>query len=143
VDRYRAEIDRGLGESIATALLRQIDDSMGPPWEEAFRDHLRRLAADGRLGGEIVAVGPWWSTDGAVEIDAVALAGDHREVALVGEAKWAASVDGAHLTRGLERKRESLPVSSRPVVIAVCGRLHVRNAPAGILSITAADIFTP
>ena len=49
-----------------------IDDHMGPVWEAAFRDHLRRLAVAGDLGPEIVAIGPYWTDDGQTEIDAVA-----------------------------------------------------------------------
>jgi len=40
---------------IATAL----DDFMGPPWEDAFRAHLRRRAAQNDLTKkQIVAIGP-------------------------------------------------------------------------------------
>src|SRR5581483_11813249 len=59
VDRHRAQIDLGLGPSILPVLLRELDDHLGPIWEEAFLLHLRRLAAEGALGDEIVAIGPF------------------------------------------------------------------------------------
>lgn len=62
--RFRVEIDRGLGESILPVLLASLDDHLGMPWEEAFRQHLRRLAAASGLAPDVVAVGPWWSDDG-------------------------------------------------------------------------------
>ena len=75
---------------------------MGPRWEDAFRAHLRRRAAQNELPRQqIVAIGPWWRDAPAVEIDAVALAGRRRAV-LVGEAKWAREVDGRRIARALD-----------------------------------------
>lgn len=143
VDRYRSEIERGLGEPIARVLEQELDDAMGLPWEEAFRTHLRRLAASGRLGPDVVAVGPWW-TEGrdAAEIDAVVLAGRTREATLAGEAKWAWCEDGARIVRALERKAALVPGRREPFTYAVCARHEVTAAPLGTLTLTARDIFT-
>ena len=141
LDRYRPEIERGLGESILPVLLDSIDDQMGGPWEEAFRDHLRRLASSGELGDEIVAVGSFWTAAAdATEIDAVALAGRGREAVLIGEAKWAKRVDADRLRVGLERKAEALPRLAAEPRYAICAREKVNNA-GDVLAITAADIF--
>lgn len=141
LDRYRPEIERGLGESILPVLLDSLDDRMGGPWEAAFRDHLRRLAAIGDLGEDIVAVGPFWtSADDPAEIDAVALAGRRREAVLLGEAKWAKRVDAAPLRAELERKATALPRLSDAPRYAICARERVDNA-AGTLVVTAEDIF--
>lgn len=141
LDRYRPEIERGLGDSILPVLLDSIDDRMGGPWEEAFRDHLRRLAAAGDLGDDVVAIGPFW-TAGAdpAEIDAVALAGRRREAVLLGEAKWARRADATRLRADLERKAASLPNLSATPRYAVCARERV-DRPGDALAITAADIF--
>lgn len=108
-----------------------------------FRSHLRLLAAAGQLGPEIVAVGPWWSTDGQVEIDAVALAGRSRTPVLVGEAKWSRQVDGAALTARLRRHAVHLPGADpdtiRPVI---CARTDITGAPPDALAVTAADIMS-
>lgn len=141
LDRYRPEIERGLGESILPVLLNSIDDQLGGPWEEAFRDHLRRLAAAGELGPGIVAIGSFWTAAAdPAEIDAVALAGRGREAALIGEAKWAKRVNGARLRAGLERKAEALPALAAAPRYAVCARESVDKAD-DVLAITAADIF--
>jgi len=142
VDRYRSEIERGLGEPIARVLEQELDDAMGLPWEEAFRTHLRRLAGLGRLGPDVVAVGPWW-TEGrdASEIDAVVLAGRSREATLVGEAKWAWREDGTRIVRVLERKAASLPRRREPLTYAVCARHEITSVQPGTLTLTAFDIF--
>jgi AAA+ ATPase superfamily predicted ATPase len=141
LDRYRPEIERGLGESILPVLVDSIDDHMGGPWEEAFREHLRRLAASGELGPEIVAIGPYWTAAAdPAEIDAIALAGRRREAVLIGEAKWKKRVDGARLRADLERKAEELPRLSAEARYAICARERVDSAES-VLAITAEDIF--
>lgn len=142
LDRYRAEIERGLGAAILPVLLKELDDHLGGRWEEAFRLHLRRLAASGRLGPEIVAVGPFWTAgQPPVEIDAVALAGRKREAVLVGEAKWSRRVDGARVRRGLERKAAVLPRRSGDIQYAVCAREEIHRAEE-VLAVTAEEIFS-
>lgn len=141
LDRYRPEIERGLGESILPVLLDSLDDQMGIPWEIAFRDHLRRLAVRGELGGEIVAIGPFWTKNADPgEIDAVALAGRSKEAVLVGEAKWRRRLDGDRIRIDLARKASSLPRLADEPTYAVCAREAVDNAE-GVLAITAEDIF--
>ncbi len=141
LDRYRGEIDRGLGDSILPVLVRDLDAFMGPRWEEAFRAHLRRLANQGELGADVVAVGPFWTlgTDQA-EIDAVVLAGRERAAVLVGEAKWSRRVDAVRIRRDLERKAGALPAVAPRLRHAICAREAVDGA-GDALAVTAADIF--
>lgn len=141
LDRYRPEIERGLGESILPVLLDSLDDQMGIPWETAFRDHLRRRAVRGELGEGVVAVGPFWT--GAAdpgEIDAVALAGRSKEAVLLGEAKWGRRVDAERIRADLARKAANLPKLAPTPTYAVCARDAVDNV-RGVLAITAGDIF--
>ncbi len=49
LSRYQPEIERGLGDTIADALLDHLDDYMGRAYEDAFRQHLRRLAREKRV----------------------------------------------------------------------------------------------
>jgi AAA+ ATPase superfamily predicted ATPase len=141
LDRFRPEIERGLGESILPVLLDSIDDHMGGPWEEAFRDHLRRLAAAGELGDDVIAIGPFWTAGAdSAEIDAVALAGRGRKAVLLGEAKWARRADAGPLRADLERKAAAVPRLSATPRYAVCARERVDRA-GDALAITAADIF--
>jgi AAA+ ATPase superfamily predicted ATPase len=142
VDRHRAEIERGLGRSILSVILTELDDHLGDRFEEAFRSHLRRLVDAGELGEAVVAIGPFWQDQpNQVEIDAVVLAGRTREAVLVGEAKWAKAEDATRVVRVLERKAEALPRRARDLRYAVCARQEVRNLGADVVGITAADIF--
>ncbi len=140
LDRFRPEVERGLGGSILPVLVSSLDDHMGPRWEEAFRAHLRRMADRGDLGDEVVAIGPFWTAAGdPVEIDAVVLAGRAREAVLVGEAKWSRAADGPALRRVLERKVQALPAVRADLRYAVAARESV--IPDGVIALTAADIF--
>jgi AAA+ ATPase superfamily predicted ATPase len=141
LDRFRPEIERGLGRSILPVLLDSIDAQLGSPWEEAFRDHLRLRAAAGDLAPGIVAVGPFWTAaDDPGEIDAVALAGRSREAVLLGEAKWAKRVDGARLRAELERKAAALPRLADTPSYVIGARERVDKAD-GVIAVTAADVF--
>jgi AAA+ ATPase superfamily predicted ATPase len=141
VEPYRAEIERGLGATILTPLLERLDDHMGARWEEAFRAHLRRLAAAGELAPDVVRIGRFWSERPPAEIDAVVLAGRHEEAVLVGEAKWSRAVDAARVVRALEAKAAALPRLAPDVRYAVCARQRLTNVPPGALAVTAADLF--
>lgn len=143
LDRYRAEIERGLGKTVIGPILEDLDDHMGPRWEQAFRDHLRRLALAGELGDDVVAVGPFWTAVSAEpnEIDAVVLSGRSREAILVGEAKWARTADGQREERLLRAKARALPRARDEIEIAVCAREEVRSA-GGIHAFTARDLFS-
>ncbi len=141
LDRYRPEIERGLGKSILPVLLKSLDDQMGDPWESAFRDHLRRLAAEGELGEGVVGVGPFWTSAGdPAEIDAVALSGRGKEAVLVGEAKWGKRVDARKIRADLQRKAAALPRLAENLTYAVAARERVEHAE-GVAAFTAEQIF--
>jgi hypothetical protein len=127
------------------ALLRGLDDHMGPAWEESFREHLRRLAVAGQLGEDVVAVGPWWQADGGNEIDAVVLAQPDRTriPVAVGEAKWAKRIEAPRLRGKLTAKAAALTDDFADLRYVLCAREEVTGADPTLLTITAADIFTP
>ena len=144
LSHYRAEIDRGLGSTIIDAVMSDLDDHMGLAYEEAFREHLRRLAVAGELSPGVVAVGAWWSEGGQDQIDAVVLARQGRTTVpvLVGESKWAKQVDAARLVRDLQRKTAGLGAAVE-LKFAVGAREAFVNLNPDVRAITAADIFAP
>lgn len=137
-----AEIERGLGDRILPVIMQELNDFMGPRYEDGFRAHLRRLAAAGELGPEVVAIGPYWTAAAdPAQIDAVVLAGWARRAVLVGEAKWGGQVDATAIVRGLRRKAAKLPDDGAgDLRFAVCGRNRV-DGQADLI-VTAADIFS-
>lgn len=141
LDRFRPEIERGLGKSILPVLMKALDGQMGRPWEDAFRAHMRRLAAAGELGEGIVAIGPFWTAaEDPGEIDLVALAGQEREAVLLGEAKWRKRADGGRIRAELDRKALAVPKLATEPRFAVCARETVEG-PEDLIRVTAADIF--
>jgi uncharacterized protein len=142
VEPYSAEIERGLGSTILKPLSERLDDHMGARWEEAFRAHLRRLAAAGALAPDIVRIGAFWSEHPPVEIDAVALAGRGEQAVLAGEAKWTRTADASRIVSELQGKLRALPKVAEDIRCAVCARERLVNAPASTIAITAADIFS-
>ena len=141
ISRYRAEIERGLGDSILPVLLASLDDQLGPAYEQAFRDHLRSLAAAGELEGDVVAIGPWWQDTPPVEIDAVVLTGRSRRPTMVGEAKWSTALDARRPLADLEEKAVWLVEDPTTLRYAVCARERITKAPREVLTVTAEDIF--
>ena len=94
-----------------------------------------------RLPSDIVALGPWWNDSSSVEIDAVGVSGRARTPVLFGEAKWARTASAPGLIRALERKAETVPGAARDGTYVVCARDAVRDAPAGVIKVTATDIL--
>ena len=141
IERYRSQIERGLGGPVASLIEADLDDALGAPWEDAFRRHLVREVVAARLPADIVALGRWWNDSSSVEIDAVGLSGRARTPVLFGEAKWARTASAAGLIRALERKAEAVPGADRDGTYVVCARDALRDAPAGAITVTASDIF--
>lgn len=132
VERHLREIDLGMSDAAAKAVSKRVDDFMGPRYEEAFRDHLRRL------GGHLV--GPYWTRGGAqVEIDAVMLDTDQVAIA-VGECKWQQKVNGAELRTKLLKAARVLPNALVEPEVIVGAREQVTDA-GSVRSVTASDIF--
>jgi AAA+ ATPase superfamily predicted ATPase len=144
VRRRRTEIERGRGREVVPALERELNDHMGRPFEEAFREYLWRQVGSGLLGStDIVAIGPWWRSGGQDQIDAVALAQPDltRIPVAVGEAKWAKSVDAARIKARLIAKAAALTEDVDRLRYIVCARSEATRADDDTVVVTAADIF--
>jgi len=143
VRKHRTEIERGYGQRVMSALRNELDDHLGAPYEEAFREYLWRHAASGILGDHIVAIGPWWRSGGQDQIDAVALAqpGLTRVPVAVGESKWSRSVAGPRIKAKLAAKAVALTDAVDRLRYVICARSTVTQPDPDTTIVTAADIF--
>lgn len=143
VRKHRSEIERGYGHRVMAALENELDDYMGAPYEEAFREYLWRQAGTGVLGDHVVAIGPWWRAGGQDQIDALVLAQPEltRIPVAVGESKWGRSVSGPRIKAKLAAKAAALTDSVDQLRYLVCARSEVTGADLDTTVITAADIF--
>jgi AAA+ ATPase superfamily predicted ATPase len=141
ISRYRVEIDRGLGDAILPVLIAGLDDHLGAPWERAVTDHIRVACNRGELAADVVAVGPWWREDGGDEIDTLALAGRGRIPVLAAETKWARTVQATPLLARLQRKAAAVSPDPDQLTYVLTARVRVLDPPAGLHTLTAADVF--
>jgi hypothetical protein len=143
VRKHRSEIERGYGQRVMAALENELDDHMGAPYEEAFREYLWRQAGSGLFGGHVVAIGSWWRAGGQDQIDAVVLVQPEqsRIPVAVGEAKWSRSVGGPRIKATLAAKAAALTESVDQLRYVICARSEVTRADSETTVVTAADIF--
>lgn len=143
VRKHRTEIERGYGQRIMPALQNELDDHLGAPYEEAFREYLWRQAGTGVLGDHIVAIGPWWRSGGQDQIDAVALAQPEltRVPVAVGESKWSRSIAGPRIKAKLAAKAAALTEAVDQLHYVICARSTVTEPDPDTTVVTAADIF--
>lgn len=141
VERYRSQVERGLGKPVARLIEQGLDDHMGPVWEEAFRRHIVKMVSEGELRDDVVAVGPWWNSNASVEIDALGLAGRSRTPVVAGEAKWAFREDGSRLAHKLREKAQAVPGAVDTITLVLGVREELHHVPEGVVTVTARDIF--
>jgi uncharacterized protein len=143
VRKHRSEIERGYGQRVMAALENELDDYMGAPYEEAFREYLWRQVGTGMLGEHVVAIGSWWRTGGQDQIDAVVLAQPQltRVPVAVGESKWGRSVSGPRIKAKLAAKAAALTDSVADLQYLICARSEVTHADPDTAVVTASDIF--
>jgi AAA+ ATPase superfamily predicted ATPase len=120
----RPDIARGLGPHlIDTHILPRLDDYMGDVFEEMAREHARTLAAADAL--KATRVEPWWSADGAHEIDIVGITGKS-SISFVGSVKWRARKLDRNVLVNLKQHAASLPGYSETVPQLFYGRSGCR-----------------
>lgn len=86
VERRVEQISRGREDLAITAFDRDWASWRGRSVEPVVREALTLLSRDDERLAEVEAVHPWWTRDGSVEVDVVAMTRDRSS--LVGSIKW-------------------------------------------------------
>jgi len=125
------------------ALRNELDDHLGAPYEEAFREYLWRQAGTGILGDHVVAIGPWWRSGRQDQIDAVVLA--QPEMTPVSGSRRRIQVEQIDHRPRIKAKLVAKAVALTDAVdqlrYVICARSTVAQPDPETTVVIAADIF--
>ena len=111
VHPHRGSLEIGLGDAVLQQrVVPTFAQYVSYAFEDAAREHVADLAAQGRLPFLPERIGSWW--DRHTEIDVVAVS-DADGAVLVGECKWWDSPVGMNVLEELRRKAMLLPLEGR------------------------------
>lgn len=133
-------IEGGQGHAVLEQAHPRWKTHLGNVFEQAARDHARRLIAHGQLPD--LLIGRWWATRGQpCEIDVLGLADTHTR--LVGEARWQQHPLDVRDLEALRRKIPRTPTPADEVTPALWGRNGITDQAraAGALGYTIDDII--
>ena len=95
----RSRLQRGRVEEVCEAILVNIDNHMGPVFEQVCRDWAGRYSTDPALA-EAQDIGAYWTRTHDVEVDLVARG--RQGILAVGSCKWSSRADAHDLDRLLK-----------------------------------------
>lgn len=95
----RSRLQRGRVKDVSAAALSDIDNHMGPIFEQVAREWAGRYSRDEALAAA-QEIGAYWTRTHDVEIDLIAR--DQRRILALGSCKWSASADTHDLERLVE-----------------------------------------
>jgi AAA+ ATPase superfamily predicted ATPase len=88
IELNQGAVEFGAGERVVDAIMAELSDYMGLPFEALCRDWVRLASAAGALDAlpaPVGTVGTWWNPDH--QVDVVGLDARHH-IAVTGECKW-------------------------------------------------------
>lgn len=142
--RNRSRLESGRIDEVYREIMDDLDNVLGPAFEQCCRAWLRRYATE-ELTGAPREVGSWWSRRGDVQIDIVGVR-SHRYV-LVGSCKWSRRAD-VDVLGDLLDQQNALGAAARKAKLLVFARegfterMVERAAEEEVELLTAADLFS-
>ncbi|GAB2025960.1 ATP-binding protein [Lactovum odontotermitis] len=104
----RSEIERGNGDVYFSLALENLNEFIGPIFEEIARQYLRRQNAQRKLPFTAKSFGKWWGKDRqgqSQEIDIVVESMDDRSL-IIGECKWKNRLEVFQTVKKLKERAE-------------------------------------
>lgn len=134
----RSQLERGQVDAAMADIWTDLDNFMGPAFEEICRDWVGLTAGSDPRIPNCESIGSWWSRDGAVEIDVAGMDGDR--YVLLGSCKWSKRV-GTSALDDLRAARDHLGPSAKEAKLAVFARGFGRAATerAGSIELVRAE----
>jgi uncharacterized protein len=141
--RNRSRLESGRIDEVYSEIAADLDNVMGPAYEQCCRAWVRRHAGE-ELTGAPHDVGSWWSRKGDVEIDIVGVR-KHKYV-LVGSCKWRREADTDVLGDLLEQQNAlgSAAKNAKLLIFAREGfteNMIERAEEEDVRLLSAADLF--
>jgi|HubBroStandDraft_2_1064218.scaffolds.fasta_scaffold00403_16 AAA+ ATPase superfamily predicted ATPase len=137
----RSRLQRGRVEEVCEAILADLDNYMGPVFEEVCRDWAGRHSAEENLAGA-ADIGAYWTRTHDVEVDLVARG--HSGVVAVGSCKWSTRADAHDLDRLIEL-RGKIRGAGNAALFVFARDFHTslleRVAADGVRLVSAQELF--
>jgi AAA+ ATPase superfamily predicted ATPase len=141
----RSRLDRGEAiDSVWEQVAADLDTYVGRIFEDVCRHWLARYSQI-EPARSAIAIGSWWSRDGAHEID-IACA-DRKQYTLLGSCKWSRRAVGEDALDALASSRDAIDGQTANARLALFARrgftrsLQRRADREDVLLVTAADLF--
>lgn len=137
-----ALIEAGQGAAVLQRRKGEWQKHLGWVFEEAARDHARRLVADGTLPKDLL-IGRWWRHDRGLDLEVDVLGQRQHTTVLIGGAKWSAAPLPLRALTRLEQASVHVPSPARDLTYVLWSRGGVdpEILRRGAISYTPADML--
>lgn len=135
-------IEAGQGAAVLARRREEWAKHVQWTFEEAARDHARRLVASGGLPKDML-LGRWWRNDHGLDVEIDVLGIQGHNASLIGGARWSPKPLPLSALTEMERMAAHVPKPARTITYALWARSGTDPAIArrGALTFTVADML--
>lgn len=132
-----ASIEAGQGAAVLARRREEWEKHVRWVFEEAARDHARRLTASGGLPRDML-LGRWWRHDRGLDVEIDVLGMQRGQTTLIGGARWSRTPLSLRAFTDLERAAAHVPAPATAITYA----LWTRSGVAAAITQRGARAFT-